>query len=417
MIRSRSWTSWCTHERVLCLIAGMSVGALALFAQGDPALQFVKIGSEGPGDYRAPVRIGVGESLALRASSLQLQDGLELRLYGLVNRGASGSAQNNQVVPLAVWHRSELSAHAAGQDIVVPLDKVDMHDVLELTAALFAANGTRMGSVAKLTIDPSAPAQSAPSWLQRAITAGSPLLERITNIYQVIRDSPEPRSIYTVSLANGKPVSAPVPLSLPRTQFRALALSPTGKRLAWVVQVPGGYELWTSALDKITPARIASSEQEITTPVFAREDLLLYVNRSALLLARTDAAEPPRALTTPLRSISQIHRVGEGTEPECIITAESAEIPGLDVPFLARISVPQAQAVVSRLPLSPYYAAYSAAAGESSLFYAGSEGGVEGIYYLRPDAPDHAITLYEVRSPGLVAVAGDGSRIVFAGNQ
>ncbi len=416
MTRSKSWTIWRVHRCVLCLIAGIGLGALALFAQGDPALQFVKIGSDSPGVYRAPVRIEAGESLALRATGLHLQDGLELRLYGLVNPSGSGGSQNNQVVQLAVWHRSELSTHAVGPDLVVPLDRMDTHGALELTAALFARNGTRLGSVATLTVDPAASGQAAPSWLQSAIATGSPLLDRFTHIYQVIRNSPEPRSVFTVSFDNGNPISGPVALSLPRTQFRALALSSTGKRLAWVVQVPGGYELWTSDLDKLVPERIASSEQEITTPVFAREDMLLYVNQSALLLTKADGTEPPKTLNTPLRSISRIYRVNEGAEPECIVTAESPEIPGFEVPFLAKISVPHAQVAVSRLPLSPYYGAYSAAAGKSPLFYAGSEGGVEGIYYVRPNAPEYAITLYKVRSPGLVAVAGDGSRIVFAGN-
>jgi len=398
---------------VMCLLP-------ALMAQGSPQLQFVKILKATPGQYGPPSHFAPGEAIGVKISSYSPPEGMELRVSGLVNRTVGHPYEKNETIALAVLHGAEIKKQNVATnaaEVVVPLSAVDTRDVLEISAWLVDAHGNQFGSPAKLTLDPSASSQAGPSILQKAMATGSGLLNRLLNIYEDVRDAPDPRVVFSVSLEHGKPTAAPVRLPLERAQFHALAISPQGKRMAWVVEEPGQYILWVSDVDKIAPAKIASSTDEIVSPFFADESLLLYVTNSALVVVPTDKPGASPTLVLPFRTVTRIDSATLGAgRIECIVSATHRDTPALDLPYLLKISVSDWKTEVFRLPVNPYYKSYPLLVAGSPFFFAGSEDGVEGIQYFQPDDPDGQIsTLYKVRFPGLVALAANGSRLLFAG--
>jgi hypothetical protein len=404
---------------VLGAVFALLVSPAAL-AQGNPQLQFVKIFAGTHGGYGPPSHFAPGETIGVKISSFSWPEGTELRVYGLVNRVAGHPYEKNQTVALVVLHSADVKNQNVAKDaseVVLPLSAVETRDVLEIMASLTDAKGNQFGNSAKLTLDPSASTQAGPSILQKAVATGSGLLSRLMNIYEDVRDVSDPRFVFSVTLEHGKPTSAPVRLPLDRAQLRALAISPLGKQMAWVIEEPGQFILSVSDLEKINPAKIASLSEEIVTPFFADERVLLYVTNSNLVLARTDKPEGAPAVVLPFRAVRRIDTatMKEG-RVECIVSAAHRDTPTLDLPYLVRISVSDGKAEVFRLPVNPYYRSYPLLVAGSPFFFAGSEDGAEGIQYFQPDDPDERIkTLYKVQFAGLVALASNGSRLLFAG--
>ena len=393
-----------------------------LLAQDTADLRFVKIVAATPGVYAPPGRPAPGESLGLKVTGLPAPRPAQLRIYALVNRGVDRAVANNQMISLGVLGTADLQRMNLAKDpadIVVPLPMVDIPNTLELTAILTDAKGVPVSPMARLTLDQAASVQASPSLLQKALAGGSALLDRLMNIYDDVRGSPEARSVFVVSLERGKPIPAPAALPLPRAQYRGLALSPEGRTLAWVVAEPGHYELWISKVEDIAPVKIASSPGAILTPRFADEKGLLYSIDSSLSFAEIEGQVTPRAVLTPFRLVAGINfakRTGDGIE--CIVSAEHPDAPGLRLPYLLKISLPGLQAHASRLPLNPFYGSYSLLVDGAPFFFAGWNGGVEGIHYFQPDSAEGRVSrLYKVHSPGLVALAANGSRLVFAGSK
>jgi hypothetical protein len=350
---------------------------------------------------------------------LTARDDLELRVYALVNSSAGHAPEHNQTVLVTALGAAELRKQNAAKDpaeVFVPLPVRATQDALELNASLTAHNGVRIGA-ATLALDQSASMQQSPSLLRRAVAAGSTLLDRLMNVYDNVRAAPEARLIFALSLDDGKPVSAPVALPLARAQYRGLALSPHGKLLAWVVVKPGQYELWASPVEELSPIRVASSAQPMLTPFFAGEGKLLFVTEGRILLAPVDGKQLPRTLDTPFRSVSEIDSVWQaGDAIACIVAAEHADAPGLSSPYLLSISPAGGQASASPLASSPYYRSYPMLVEGAPFFFAGWNDGMEGIHYFQPGALDARVSpLFKVHSPGLVAMAANGSRLVFVG--
>lgn len=423
MNRASLWRNSPSAKRSLGAIVIFCCLLPALLAQGDPQLQFVKILPTKPGAYGPPSRFGPGETLGLRIGGIPSQEGVKLELHALVNRSPGRPYEKNEMVSLASIGSADLRKQNISTDaseLVVPFSTLDTHDVLEITARFVGKSGEPLGRPAKLTLDLAASVQAGPSLLQKAMAGGSTLLDRLMNIYQDVREAGEPRSIFSVSLERGKISSAPVLLSLQRAQFQYLAISPEGKRLAWVTEEQQGhYALWAANLEKLTPVKIALSTEEIVTPLFVDEDLLLYVNGSSLIRTSTENPRGPQAIHTPFRAVARIDYAKRNEDQiECIVSAEHLDSPNVNLPYLARISASGQEIAIFRLPVNPFYRSYSLLVEGAPLFFAGSEGGVEGIHYFRADAPEGQVTtLYKVRSPGLVALAANGSRLVFAGAQ
>jgi hypothetical protein len=392
----------------------------AVLAQGNPQVQFVKILAGNSGGYGPPSHFAAGETIGVKISSFSWPEAAELRVYGLVNHSAGRPYEKNETAALAVLRGADVRKQNVAKDaseLVVPLSTVDTRDALEITASLVDAKGVQVGNPAKLTLDLSASTQAGPSILQKAVSTGSGLLGRLMNIYEDVRDAPDPRFVFSVTLEHGKPPSAPVRLPLDRAQFRALAISPQGKQMAWVVEEPGQFTLSLSEIERISPVKIASTTEEIVSPFFADERLLLYVTNSRLVLAATDKPGGPAALALSFRAVRRIESAAmkEG-HIECIVAAAHRSTPALDLPYMVKISVPDGKAEVFRLPVNPYYKSYPLLVAGSPFFFAGSESGVEGIQYFQLDDPDGQIrTFYKVPFPGLVALAANGSRLLFAG--
>lgn len=415
------WRVLPSTERLGGVIVVLCCCLPALMAQGDPQLQFVKILPATPGVYGPPSQFGSGDMIGLRIAGLPSKEELELRVYGLVNCSPDCTYEKNETVQLVTLRTADLRKQNVAKDaaeLIVPLSGVDTHGALEVTARLVGKNGTPFGAPAKLTLDPAVSVQAGPSLLQKAMATGSALVERLMTIYEVVREDPEPRLIFSVSLQHGKPTSAPVILSSERAQFRFLALSPEGKRLAWVIAEPGRYDLWISNLEKMAPVKIVSSGEEIVTPRFADETLLLYITGSTLMLVSSEKPKRSQAVWLPFRSVTRIDRAQRNRDHiECIVSAEHPDTPAFNFPYLASISVSDGGTAVFRLPVNPFYQSYSLLEEGAPFFFAGSEEGVEGIHYFQLDAPDGRVnTLWRGHSPGLVALAANGSRLVFAGN-
>jgi hypothetical protein len=419
MTASSAWRIWQTDKRAHTVALTL---LFSLLGYADvPQLQFVKITAAGGGTYGPPIGFGAGETLGLRISGLAAGANAELRVYGLVNRSPDHAYDKNQTVLLLRMNGTDLRSHALADNpdgLIVALSTIDIRDPIEVTAGLTDNAGAAVGGSAKLTLNRQASVQSGPSMLRKAMASGAAMLQRLGNIYEVIRDATEPRSVFSVALADGKATGDPLVLSLDRAEYRALAVSQEGNRLAWVKAVPGGYELWATSLDKIVPSRLAASPGEMRTPQFAGENLLAYVSESALTLADLSSANPPsRAIRLPFRSVARIDLARRtGDQIECTVSAEHTDTPGLNLPYMVRIPVGSAEGTVFRLPLNPYYQTYPMTVEGAPFFFAGSENGVEGIHFFQLDGADHAVhTLFQVRSPGLAAIAANGSRLVFAG--
>ena len=413
------WRTWPGIKPVLRAVFALCLLPAAL-AQATPQIQFVKILASTPGGYGPPAHFDSGETIGVKISAFSWLEGTELRIYGLVNHTSGRPYERNETVCLAVLHGvdvQEKNIAKEASEVVLPLSAVDTRDVLEITASLVDDKGNQLGNPAKLTLDPSASAQGGPSILQKAVSTGLGWLSRLMNIYEDIRDTPDPRFVFSVALERGKPTSPPVRLPLDRAQFRALAISPQGKRMAWVVEEAGQFSLSLSDIEKVSPVKIASSTGEIVTPFLADECLLLYVTNSTLVLDRTDKPEGTLPLALPFPAVRRIYSAAmkEGSI-QCIVSAAHRDTPTLDLPYLVKISMSDSKAEVFRLPFNPYYNSYPLLLPGTPFFFAGSEDGVEGIQYFQPDDPDGRIsTLYKVQFPGLLALAANGSRLLFAG--
>ena len=422
MRRPRVWRTWRNTKARLALLAALLYAPACAQAQTEPQLQFVKILPSPPGSYGAPVRFGRGESLGVRLINPSSRQWVEFQLKGLVNREPGGSYEKNQTVRLADLANEDFrrrNVAAGSSDLVVPLSSVDLRGVVEVTACLVDKIGARIGMPVKLTLDASASNQAAPSLLKQALLNGSTLLDRLMNIGQNVRQAPEPRFLFALALKNGEPDGAPVRLSRERMPLLAADVSPAGGRVAWVVEQPGHYELWVSDATKFAPTQIVSAPQEIATPRFIDERSVVYVSRASLYLTSVEKGNAPQAIRTPLRSVSRIdwaQRKDAGIE--CIVSGERADVPGLDLPHLVRFPATGLTAEAFRLPMSPFYPTYSLFVEGSPFFFAGTVNEIEGIHMLNPGDPDVPTgTVYRTGSPGLVAVAANGSRLIFAGSQ
>lgn len=417
----RVWRIWRNTRLRPALIAALLIVPACAQAQSEPQLQFVKIPSSA-GTYGAPVRFGPGELLGVRLINPSSRRWDEFQLQGLVNREPGGSYEKNQTVRLAVIANEDFrrrNVAAGSPDLVVPLSSVDLHGVVEVTACLLDKTGARIGTPVKLTLDPSASVQAAPSLLRQALLTGSTLLDRLMNIGQNVRQSPEPRFLFALALKNGEPDGRPAQLSKDRMPLRAADVSPSGNRIAWVVEQPGHFELWVSDATNFAPTQILSARDEIATPRFIDERSIVYVSQASLYLASAEKKTAPEAIHTSLRSVTRIDSAQrKDAAVECIVSGERADIPGIDLPHLVRFSNPGGTAEAFRLPMSPLYPTYSLFVEGSPFFFAGTVNEVEGIHKLNPRDPDvPSATVYRTGSPGLVAVAANGSRLIFAGSQ
>lgn len=393
--------------------------AAVLSAQQTAQVQFVKItGNNSPG-YSPPVRFGPADTLGVRIAGLPAQADVGLRVYGLLNRSPDRAYEKNENVLLVTLRPFELRKRnlAKGNgDLLVPLPDVQMQNLLELTATLIGSGDVLVGPPSSLTLNAAASLQAAPSWLQRVMN--SALVDRVLSLYQIVREDPEPRAVFTVPLREGAALSDPIMLLLEFAEYRFLALSPSGDHLAWVIQRPEGYELWTSSVRGIAPVRVFKSPGQILSPSFADENVLLFIASGALMLARTESSQPPRLVPTPFRKLLRIDQVQRsGKSIDCIVSARHPDAPDLDLPYLAKVPVPEGETTVFRLAVNPLYQSYSLLVENVPLFYAGAEEGIEGIYYVQPSAASGTVTkLCKVRSPGLVVLAANGTRLAFAGN-
>jgi hypothetical protein len=419
MNAGRLSVTWSRSSRVAQFAVAFYSFIALLPAQPGAQMQFVKMTSEHPPSYAPPVGLTQADRLALRVIGLPPQAAISLHVYGLLNRSADRAYEKNQTALLATLESPELRTRglATGSgDLLVPLPEVQLQSVLEVTATLIGAGGTAVGQPASLTIDSRTSLQAAPSWLQR-ITS-SALVDRFLNLYQVVREDPEPTTIYTVALKGGKASSEPMMLPLDRAQYRSLALSPAGDRLAWAIKKPEGYELWTSGVNEIRPARSFVSPAPILTPSFASEDLLLFIVDGSLMLARTAQSQPPRRVSTPFRKLLRIDAAwSTGGSIEGIVSARHPDVADLDLPYRVHVPLPDGVTSAFRLAQNPLYQSYSLLVEGVPLFYAGSEDGVEGIYYMQLGDSNRIVNnLCKIHHPGLVAVASSGNRLIFTGS-
>lgn len=408
---------WLPGSSLAKLIVACVAGIIRLPAQPAAQMQFVKLVSERPPAYAAPVELIGADRVALRLSGLDAQNSVSLRVYGLLNRSADRAYESNQTALLATLDLPALKARnlATGTgDFLIPLPEVRLPSVLELTASLTAA-GIALGPPASLTIGSRAVPQSAPSWL---LSVTSSLFDRIVNLYQVFREEPEPSTIYTVALKEGAAVSEPVMLPLDRARYRTLALSPAGDRLAWVTQRDDGYELWTSPLDDIRPEKVFASPAPILTPSFASADVLLFIADDALRMTRLSRPASPLAVSMPFRKVLRVDAAW--TSPDSldgIVSAVHPDTPDLELPYRIHLPLSGAQPTAFRLSQSPLYRSLSMLVRGVPLFYAGTEDGVEGIYYVKPGDPGTTVrNLCKVHRPAALALAAGGGRLAFTGN-
>jgi hypothetical protein len=283
----------------------------------------------------------------------------EFQLQGMVNREAGGSYEKNQTMRLAAIASEDFrkrNVAAGSSELLVPLSAIDLRGVLEVTACLVDKKGARIGTPVKLTLDSSASVQAAPPLLKQAMASASTLLDRLMNIYQNVRQSPEPRFVFSLALKGGDADGAPVRLTPQPMPLRADAISPAGRRLAWVVEEPGRFELWASDVGNFAASQIVSSPEEIVTPRFIDERSIIYASRATLYLANAEKGNTPKTVRTSLRAISRIDSAQrKDTAIECIASGEREDVPGLDLPHLVRFSSDDGRAEVFRLPMSPLY--------------------------------------------------------------
>jgi hypothetical protein len=336
----------------------------------------------------------------------------ELHVYGLVNHSHDHNFEKNQTVQIESLRGNDIAKP------VVRVPVVNLSDLLQVSAVMTARDGSALCAPATISLGAMSAVQDAPSMLARLETGAGALLDRILNLYDSVRGTPtDPRQIFIAELVPGKAPSVQA-LSLERAQYRALALSSDGDRIAWIVEVPEGFELWTSKLSDLNPVRLAVSPVKILAPVFADQNTLLFIKGSALMIEDADRAEKPVEAQLPVTSVSQVYTAKrDGAGIAVILRAQRADTPGANLPYLAKIQADGSNAALVPLAEGPLFEAYGLFVEGSPFFFAGTEQGVEGIWSFDANSSSEATSVFEVDSPGLVALSANGRRLAFAGNQ
>jgi hypothetical protein len=391
--QSKIWTGGCT----LCLL---------LLAPVAPAGSDVKVEFVNP-----PANAHPGDDLALRISGTPPPDA-ELRVYGLANHSPDRNYEKNQTILLTVVRGRELLKPS------IPVPKGNASDLLEVTAVLTMSDGSSISTPARLSLSSAKSAQAAPPALQQLMKGASGFLDRLLGLYDSVRAGPEdPRAVFVATLEPGKTLSVDT-LGLDRAQYHALALSSHGDRIAWTVEQPEGYELWTSKVSPLEPVRLASSSRKISTPVFADQNALLFVNGNELMFADLATASVPHHVKAPFRSVSRIYCAQrDGPWITAVVRAQHPDAPGIELSYLTRISADESRIETVPLADNSFYESYSQFVEGSPFFYAGSVQGVEGIYSLQPnDSGGEPMQVYKIQSPGLVALSANGKKLAFVGS-
>ena len=350
-----------------------------------------------------------GDSLALSINGAPPGDA-ELRIYGLVNHSPDRKYENNQTILLAV---------VSGRDLLRPSIPVPKSaDLIEVTAVLTGKDGSPLGAPARLSLTPANTAQAAPTTLLRLMNGASAFLDRLVGLYDSIRSAPEDgRAILIATLEPGKSPSVDI-LALDRAQYRALALSSDGNRIAWTVEQPEGFELWTSTLTPFERVRLAASSGKISSPQFVDQHILLYLAGTQLMAADTSTTLTPRRLKLPFASVSQVFLAQrDGSSIKVIARAQHPDAPGIDMPYTVRISADESEVQTVPLADNSFYESYSQFIEGAPFFFAGSVEGSDGIYSIQPsESAAEPKLVFKVQSPGLVAASTNGKKLAFAGN-
>ena len=399
--QSKIWTS----RSILCLLLlapAASARSDAKSAGSDVKIEFVN----------PPANAHPADDLQLLVHGTPPADA-ELRVYGITNHSTDRNYEKNQTILLTVVRGRELMKPS------IAISKGNAADLLEVTAVLASADGSSIGAPARLSLSPAKSAQAAPTVLQQLMKGASGFLDRLLGLYDSVRAGPEdPRAIFIATLEPGKSPSVDT-LALDRAQYRALALSSDGNRIAWTAEQPEGYELWTSPLSPLAPVRLASaSNGKISNPTFAGDHLLLYVAGADLMLADLSATAGPHRLKVPFRSVSRVYRAQrDGSTITAVVRAQHPDAPGIDLPYLARISADETKIETVPLADNSFYESYSQFVEGAPFFFAGSVQDVEGIYSLPLNDPGaEPIPVYKIQSPGLVALSASGNKLAFAGS-
>ncbi len=336
----------------------------------------------------------------------------ELHVYGLVNHSPDHNFEKNQAVQITSLRGNDIAKPV----IEVPIGKFS--DLLQVSAVMTAHDGSSLCPPATLSLGSASAAQDAPSALTRLENSAGTLLDRILNLYDSVRAAPgDPREVFVADLVPGKAPSVES-LALERAQYRALALSSDGDRIAWTVEVPEGFELWISKLSPLSPVQVAASPAKILTPVFADQSTLLFVEGSALMIEDSDRAGKPIAAQLPFKSISQIYTAKrDGAGIITILRARRSDTPGMELPYVSKIRADGSNAVLIPLAESPLFESYGLFVEGVPFYFAGTEQGVEGIWSFDTSSSSEATSVFKIESPGLVTLSANGKRLAFVGNQ
>jgi hypothetical protein len=376
-----------------------------------PGVAFVKIESTKPLQVAAPEAPISLQQLGVRIVGMPQSQG-ELKIYGLAADDSSGS-QVREILSVPANELKKGNLSEGTNEIIYLPSGLKPDGVVELIARLADKNGTSLGKVSHFTLDKARSLQQSPSLLARAAGMAPEFLRHLSHLYDSVREEADPRSIYVVDVADGKPASRPTKLELPPTMLQGLTLSPAGAVIAWITSSDGSFDLWSSPVSTIAAQKVLHSEDPLTSPFFVDEDLILVVQRSSLVLVSRTKPKNVRTVQVQLFSVSRLFQVTakEGAI-NCVIEAQAKDAPDLVTHYGVRISTEGKVVSVNRLPDNPYYDAYAVAVEGLPIFFAGPTDDGEGIQYLTLD--DSVVSFFSCKQPGLVTVAANGSRVAFA---
>jgi len=391
----------------------------AIVANADTRMRIISIRQMQPPQVIAPVAPSEGTLLCVELQNLPNKGDVLIVANLFLDKNQNGQVDIGEQKTILQMDKAGVKNQGillANSRIAVPLSHPDIAEATEIEALLYSGNSHQSPKqIVRFNLNFEKALLNAPTALKAFVGKGQLFFRRIANIYnQTVRDASGPRYIFSTHIdPNGTPEGF-IRLDATEGDIRALAITPSGDRVAWVRRIGLATELLWLKNDELTPRVIYRSTARLNCPWFIDANKMLLIEDGALLMFDHRNPSSLKPLNLPEIQVLQIYSLDRrNSHIELILKGRSTTSGITPSIFSASIDMRTYAAKVNRLPGNAFYPLYSGTQSSLPLFFPGKEKDQEGLYCLTAKPPKIKM-LVKCRHPNFVRVSSNASRLVFA---